>query len=67
MYIRYEKLWRLLEENKMKKKDFAKAIQVSRSTMTRLNGNQPVSMDVMMKICKVFHCDIGDVMEIKEQ
>lgn len=29
-------------------------------------GNEPVSLEVMMCLCKVFHCDIGDVMEMIE-
>lgn len=66
MSISYEKLWRLLKKNKMKKSELAVAADISAYTMTKLNKDEPVSLEVMMKICKIFHCDIGDVMEISE-
>lgn len=66
MGISYEKLWRLMKKNKMKKAELAIAAEISRYAMTKLNQNEPVSLEVMMRLCKVFHCDIGDLMEITE-
>ena len=60
MKIYYDKLWRLLKDNKMQKKDLASAAELSSYTMTKLNQNRPVSMDVILRLCKIFHCDIGD-------
>ena len=65
MRVCYDKLWRLLKDNKMQKRDLASA-ELSSYTMTKLNQNRTVSMDVMMRLCKIFHCDIGDLMEIRE-
>ena len=67
MKVRYNKLWRLMKNNKMKKSDLAKAAQISSYSMTKLNNGLPVSMEVMMNLCKVFHCDIGDLMEVIEE
>ena len=67
MLISYEKLWRQLQKNKMKKSDLAKAAEVSSYTMAKLNKNEPVHLEVMIKFCKVFHCDIGDLMEVIEE
>ena len=67
MVVRYDKLWRLLSDNKMTKKDLAKAADLSSYAMTKLNQNRPVSMEIIMKFCKIFHCDVGDVMEIIEE
>lgn len=67
MKVRYNKLWRLMKDNKMKKTDLARAAELSTYTMTKLNNDRPVSMKVMMNLCKVFHCDIGDLMEIIEE
>ena len=53
--------------NQMKKSELAKAAKISTYTMRKLNHNLPVSMEVMMNLCKVFHCDIGDLMEIIEE
>lgn len=66
MRISYDKLWRLLKKNKMKKNELATAAEISRYTMTKINKDEPVSLEVMMKICKIFHCDIGDVVEMIE-
>ena len=67
MRVSYKKLWEQMKANKMRKKDLAEAAELSPYTMTKLNQDRPVSMDVMMKFCKIFHCDIGDVMEIIEE
>lgn len=66
MSVRYDKLWTVMKDNKMKKCDLAKAAQISAYTMTKLNQDRVVSMDVMLRLCKVFHCDIGDIMEVLE-
>lgn len=67
MKVRYDKLWRLMKDNKMKKSELAKAAEISSYAMTKLNRDLPVSMEVMMNLCKVFHCDIGDLMEVIEE
>lgn len=66
MTVRYDKLWTIMKSNKMKKSDLAKAAGLSQYTMTKLNQDRIVSMDVMVKLCKIFHCDIGDIMEVVE-
>lgn len=66
MNVDYCKLWTLLEFNQLNKREFQKMIAISAPTMTKLNRNETVSMDVMLRICKLLHCDIGDVMEVYE-
>lgn len=66
MSVRYDKLWVVMKNNKMKKSDLASAAQLSAYTMTKLNHDRLVSMDVMLRLCKIFHCDIGDIMEVVE-
>ena len=66
MKISYEKLWKLVIDNKMKRQDLARAAEISANTVTKLGKNETVSLEVLMRICKVFHCDIGDIMEIIE-
>lgn len=66
MSVRYDKLWSLMKTNKMKKSDLANAAELSQYTMTKLNQDRVVSMDVMIRLCKIFHCDIGDLMEVIE-
>ena len=67
MKISYDKLWNLMRANKMKKGQLASAAKISQYTMTKLNKDEPVDMQVMVNICKVFHCDIGDLMEVIEE
>ena len=67
MIVSYEKLWRLLQKNKMKKKELAAAAGITSYTMTKLNKCKTVSMDVMIKFCKIFHCNIGDIMDVIEE
>ena len=62
--ISYNKLWKLLIDLNMKKKDLKEAAGIGSTTLTKLNNNQPVSMDVMIKICEVLHCNIGDIMDV---
>ena len=66
MRISYNKLWDLMKKNKMKKTDLAKAAEIPGYTMTKMNKNEPVSLEVIMRVCKVFHCDIGEVLEVLE-
>lgn len=67
MMVDYSKLWKLAQENHMRRQDLAKAAAISPNTVTKLGKNEIVSMDVMLRICKLFHCDIGDVMEVVEE
>ena len=50
MKVRYDKLWRLMKDNKMKKSDLSKAAEISSYAMTKLNNDRPVSMEVMIKM-----------------
>lgn len=67
MTLSYDKLWNLMRANKMKKHELASAAKITQYTMAKLYHNKPVDLSVMMNICKVFHCDIGDLLEVKEE
>lgn len=64
MAISYNKLWKLLIDNKMSKTDLRIATGTSTYTISKLNHDEPVSLDFLIKVCKVFHCDIGDIVEV---
>ena len=66
MAISYNKLWKLLIDNHMRKKDLKEVADISAGTMAKIGKNETVSLDVLIKICKVLQCDIGDVMEITD-
>jgi DNA-binding Xre family transcriptional regulator len=67
MRISYQKLWRMMRDNKMKKGDLAVAAEISDYAMSKLSREEPVSLEIIMRLCKVFHCDIGDLVEIIEE
>lgn len=64
MSVDYKKLWILLIEKNMTKPQLRKAANISPSTFTKLNKNGLVAMDVLVRICKVLDCDIGDIVEV---
>lgn len=63
MKVSYNKLWKLLIDKGMKKKDIRDSAGVSANTIARMGKNETVSMEVLMKICDYLQCDIGDVVE----
>ena len=64
MYIDYTKLWKLLVDKKLKKKDLASITGLSSSTISKLSANQNVNTEVLVKICSALQCDISDIAEI---
>lgn len=64
MATSYKKLWKLLIDKELKKKDLAKLAEISNYTIGKLTRGDNVTTDVLVKICKVLECDIGDIMEI---
>lgn len=62
--VTYKRLWKLLIDKNLKKHDLKLMTGIGSTTMTKLNNDLPVSMDVMIKICKALDCNIGDVMDI---
>jgi DNA-binding Xre family transcriptional regulator len=65
MAISYNKLWKLLIDKKMNKKDLRLAAGVSTSVIAKLGKGENVTTDILLKICNVLDCDIADVMEIE--
>lgn len=64
MRISYKKLKILMIENQMKKADLVRAAELTPYAAKKINKDEIVSLEVLMKICKVFHCDIGDICEV---
>lgn len=64
MTICYKKLWKLLIDKNMKKKDLRIAANLSPSIVAKLGKNENVSMDVLIRICTALECDIADIMEL---
>ena len=66
MAISYKKLWKLLIDKDMLKKDLQKKAGISSASITKLGKNENVNTDILEKICKALDCDISDIMEMSE-
>ncbi len=64
MKISYNKLWKILIDRKMNKNDLREKTKMGSNTMAKLGRDETISMDVMLRICDVLHCDVGDIMEV---
>ena len=64
MEVSYKKLWKVLIDKDMKKKDLQAAAGISWASVTKLSKNETVSMEVLMKVCKTLECNIGDIMDL---
>ena len=64
MAVSYKKLWKLLIDKDMKKKDLQAAADISSGVISKLGRNENVTTAMLMKICNALKCDIGDIMEI---
>ncbi len=65
MAVSYKKLWKLLIDKNMKKKDLRTAANISTTTLARLGKDENVSTEILSKICTALNCDVGDIMEIE--
>ena len=64
MAISYKKLWKLLIDKDMKKKDLQRAAGVSAASITKLAKNEHVNTEIIEKICIALQCDVSDIMEL---
>ena len=67
MAVSYNKLWKLLIDKGMTKTDLRLAADISTTTLAKLGKSETVSMDVMLRICKVLDCNIGDIMDAEKE
>lgn len=65
MHISYKKLWKLLIDKEMMKKDLCERARISSASMAKLGKNENVNTDILVKICKALGCDTSDIMEIE--
>ncbi len=62
--VSYKKLWKLLIDKDMKRKDLREATGISTASMAKLSKNENLTTDVLLKICDALKCDISDIMEV---
>jgi DNA-binding Xre family transcriptional regulator len=64
MDVCYNKLFKLMIDKSMKKVDLLHSTGISKNTLSKFTKNEYVSMEVLVKVCRLLECDVGDIMEI---
>ena len=64
MKASYKKLWKLLIDRDMNRKDLSSIASVSSSTLTKLSKGESVNSDMLVRICTALKCDLWDIMEL---
>lgn len=67
MAVSYKKLWKLLIDKDMKKKDLRIATGMTTTALAKLGKNEHVNTEILAKICKVLECKIEDIVEIIDE
>lgn len=66
MAVSYNKLWKLLIDKNMKKKELGVAAGISNSLIAKLGKNENVTVEVLDRICIALNCNIEDIVEVKD-
>lgn len=67
MTVSYKKLWKLLIDKDMMKKELAQKANVSNYTLAKMNKGENVTTDVLVRICKALECNLDDIMELVDE
>ena len=67
MAVSYKKLWKLLIDKDMKKKDLCALAGISSASVTKMGRNGHVTTEVLAKICAALNCTLDDIMEVVQQ
>lgn len=63
MKISYNKLWKLLIDKNLKRKDLQEMAEISSASIAKLGKGENITTDVLLKICKALDCTLEDIME----
>lgn len=67
MRISYKKLWKLLIDRDLKKKDLCELAGISSASMAKLGKNENINTSILVRICEALECDTSDIMEIERE
>ena len=63
MAVKYNKLFSLLKERKLKSREFLQQAKISGNVLTRMKRDEYISMESIEKICKMLNCNVDDILE----
>lgn len=64
--ISYNKLWKMLIDKEMQKRDLQEAAGISSASIAKLGKGENITTDILLKICEALNCDLNDIMETKK-
>ena len=64
MNVSYKKLWKILIDKDLMKKDLTTVAKISPSTVMKLSKGENVNTDILVRICRAFNCTFDDIVEI---
>lgn len=67
MKISYKRLWKILIDRDMLKKDLAEKAGISTTSIAKLGKNENVNTDILIKICVALNCELQDIMELTKE
>lgn len=67
MNFEYKKLWKILIDRGMLKKDLKEQAKITSTTLAKMGKGEPVSMEVLGRICHALSVDIGDIVEFRDE
>ena len=67
MVLSYNKLWKMLIDRKLKKKDLQKMTHLSSSVIAKMGRDESVHLDTIVKICIALQCNISDIVELQRK
>lgn len=66
MQLSYKRLWKLLIDRDLKKKDLSEMAGISSTCIAKLGRNENVNTNILVRICEALNCDICDIVELAE-
>lgn len=63
MAVSYKKLWHILIDRNMKKKDLETLAGINHYTMNKMSRDENVTTDILGKICKALNCKVEDIVD----
>ena len=64
MTISYDKLWKLMIDKKINKTQLSEKAGITTNAMAKLGKNEPVHLEILIKICEILNCGIEEIVEI---
>ena len=62
MTVSYKRLWKLLIDKDMYKKDLEKAAGISNYVISKMNKGENITVEIVGRICRALDCTPNDIM-----